>query len=147
MTHLQSSDDFGILISVQLKDLTPMKVELTNLRIETLLKSRENTMAFWCARSSYEKSTIGAHADIFEFNSDWHVKNSILRPIIKYSIVSLQSTTQIRREGRLTQFSNQRAQKWCNYTISCSCTGSSIFRLPRYVWPVVKTQSCSRILQ
>lgn len=108
ITHLQSSDDSVILVSVQLKDLTRMKVELTKLRIETLLRSRENTMSYWCARSTYEKSTIGAHAGIFEFNSDWHVQNSILRPIIKYTLVSLQSTTQIRTEDRLTQFSNQR---------------------------------------
>ena len=106
---LNNTDDSGIIISVQLKEVSFVSVESTKLRIESLLMARERSMAYWCAASSHEKSTIGASSGIFEFNSDWHVQNSILRPIIKYILVSLQSPMQIRTEDRLTQFSNQRA--------------------------------------
>nr|DAZ87940.1 TPA_asm: hypothetical protein [Tricladiphe virus] len=111
ITHLQSSDDSCIIISITQKKELPFSYRFKELiKIKLLLVAREESMKFWSAKSSYEKSTISADNGIFEFNSEFHGINTLLLPSIKYSIVSLTPVIQVKMENRLHHASNMRAQ-------------------------------------
>ena len=88
-THMQSFDDSCIILSVS-RPKTARKQRILLWIMKSLLSAREKSMPMWCARSSVPKTAVGSFSAIFEFNSEWRVNNSLLRPLIKFILPALE---------------------------------------------------------
>jgi hypothetical protein len=108
ITTKVSSDDSSIILSTRTNN-QKKKYEILKF-FQVLCDFKSRLYKFFCSKQSVEKSTVGAFYNIEEFNSTWLMRNTLIMPLIKFVVSSVQMHVDPRLEGRFFTNATLRSQ-------------------------------------